>query len=1148
MSLEGYAPIDLWLGRVRTRWQSLRAFKVVVRAALSAASVLLLALAAAPWAERSPIALAALGISALLALVAVVAWAVVPFRRGPTDLQLARFVEERVPSLDDRLVTAVDFVERTHGPAESPVAASMLADAAARVAAIDLDAVVSTDTLRRAGLRAVAAALALVIVASFGASTVRRAFDAASFVLVPSHVTLEVRPGDARIHAGAPLSIEARLLGTRAQIPAEVQIADGDLWRAVPMKRVSAGTLQLALESITTSFRYRVVAGDVTSPTYAVTIARAPRVTRIDVSYRYPAALGLPPRAEKDGGDIYAPSGTDVRISVHADRPVASGRLSLGRGNAVILQGEAPTVLSVGLKIVEDNSYRVALADADGLDSAGETEYFIRVLEDRPPEVHVTRPAGDRAVTRLQEVEIEAQADDDYGIDRLELVYSVRGGEDKAVALAVPPRATSVTARHMLYLEDLDVQPGDFVSYYVRARDRTRGARSSEARSDIFFLDVKPFEQEFSLVQSQSMAGSGYSGALDELVNAQRQVVVATWKLDRRASDAKGARSERDIRAVGRTEADLSQRAERTASSFRESTMRDPRKRAPGTGAASTAQAPPEEDAMAAAVRAMDRAVVALDALRTEAALPPEMEALNQLLRAQAEIKHRQVSLDQTAAGAAGNANRNYDISTLFDQELRQKQQTNYETSRSQDPRKESESGALDAIRELARRQDELLRRQQDSARAQMSDEDRKRQLEQLTREQSALRQRVEDLSQQMSSSPQRGQPSNDRNARLRDISEDMRQAAGDYRRGATREGGSSAGRALDKLRDLEKRMRPFGPDERRRALGDMQLEARQLADRQRQLASDLARLDKNEAGKDSMRRLAGEQDQLLERARRLEDRLKQLAVAPDRGNPDRNAQAASEAAREFERQRLSERMRQSAEVLRAASGVSDNGVRVPAASGDPRAQAAIQQDVAKELDRLAERLAGASLARDDESRRLSEQLARTQQMKENLDRVGRALEAAGRQNGRAATDTNAQKASGDRGRTGEGRQGAGGSDLSKLNEQALRQLREIKDLMDELRRNDPSLSRSGVGLTLEGQGMILSAPGTEGFKQDFAKWDALRHQLNVALEQAQSSLSKKLQAQEAKDRLAIGVDDTAPPAYQTEVDRYFKAIAAGRR
>src|SRR5262249_51724023 len=147
--------------------------------------------------------------------------------------------------------------------------------------------------------------------------------------------------------------------------------------------------------------------------------------------------------------------------------------------------------------------------DTEGLASHGDTEYFIRTMEDRPPEVHVVKPASDRRVTRLEEVTIEAEASDDFGISAFDLVYSVRGGAEKVVHLNIPERAASVTSRHTLYLEDLDVAPGDFVSYYVRARDLARGKASSESRSDIFFLDVKPFEEEFTLAQSQAAMGGG---------------------------------------------------------------------------------------------------------------------------------------------------------------------------------------------------------------------------------------------------------------------------------------------------------------------------------------------------------------------------------------------------------------------------------------------------------------------------------------------------------------------------------------------------------------------------------------------------------------------------------------------------------------
>jgi hypothetical protein len=77
---------------------------------------------------------------------------------------------------------------------------------------------------------------------------------------------------------------------------------------------------------------------------------------------------------------------------------------------------------------------------------------------------------------------------------------------------------------------------------------------------------------------------------------------------------------------------------------------------------------------------------------------------------------------------------------------------------------------------------------------------------------------------------------------------------------------------------------------------------------------------------------------------------------------------------------------------------------------------------------------------------------------------------------------------------------------------------------------------------------MVMSAPGTEPFKQDFAKWEQLRKQVTLALDRAESELSRKLQARDSRDRLAAGVDDVPPAAYRQQVDDYFKSLAGKKK
>ena len=69
------------------------------------------------------------------------------------------------------------------------------------------------------------------------------------------------------------------------------------------------------------------------------------------------------------------------------------------------------------------------------------------MLNDRPPDVRILRPAGDKKVSPLEEVPIEARADDDYGVRSLELVIKSAGGKEKIVSVGAAHRATRVGDR-----------------------------------------------------------------------------------------------------------------------------------------------------------------------------------------------------------------------------------------------------------------------------------------------------------------------------------------------------------------------------------------------------------------------------------------------------------------------------------------------------------------------------------------------------------------------------------------------------------------------------------------------------------------------------------------------------------------------------
>ena len=379
----------------------------------------------------------------------------------------------------------------------------MLADAAARAQQIDLEAVFPSMGLRRAGWRAAGATLVLLLVGFFCAGPARRSLDAASLLLFPSRARLSVRPGDARVTAGSPLTIEARLLGSRAPVQAQLEIDEGAQPRTVDMVSTEGGAFRLALDGVGGPFRYRVIAGKIASPTYAITVARPPRVTRVDLDYTYPASLGLKPRSEQDSGDVYAPAGTEVRVRVHTDLPGATGRLKMSAGDPLTLTSDESGVMSATLRVAADATYRIALADRDGLSSEGDTDTHPSSTTPAGPR----HQAGERPPSRgrrcLTPMTVMGGA--------FELVYAAAAVKQAVVLdIHVMPLRT---ARHTLFL-DLDINPA------TSCPGRARGIGWARITcSDIFSTSSV---RAGCPRPSQSMSGSA-TAALDELVSRQRR-------------------------------------------------------------------------------------------------------------------------------------------------------------------------------------------------------------------------------------------------------------------------------------------------------------------------------------------------------------------------------------------------------------------------------------------------------------------------------------------------------------------------------------------------------------------------------------------------------------------------------------------------
>jgi hypothetical protein len=583
---------------------------------------------------------------------------------------------------------------------------------------------------------------------------------AISDTLPPQRVV--VTPGDGAVRRGGDLLITAQAAGFDPLNAEVFALFEGsEDWESASMNLSAEEGFDFRFFAVREPLRYYVRSAGVRSPEYEIQVVDLPRVNSVKLTYRYPQWTDLETRTEDPGYDIRAVAGTEVEVEIHTDRPLDDAELVVN-GDALTMAADG-TVATATLEVSEEGEYFVStLFNGDPVRLSD--TYFIDVVDDDRPVVEVLKPGRDWRASNIEEVSVRIQARDDFGLDRLELHYAVNGGEWQVTQLDVD--GDYVLSEEILYLEEIGkfndaaildflsgedpestedgLVPGDLISYFAEAFDR-----ESSMRTDLFFVEVQPFNRSFSQSTQGGGGGGGGGGEQSEISQRQKEILVATWNLIREQDEQAGYQDEQQIQDNGALLAELqrtlAEQAQTLASRTRARQL---------TSVDENIQA--FVQALESAAEAMQPAADRLAGVEFDEAVPSEQEALQYLLKAESVFTDIQVAMQQGGGGGGGGfAGR--DLSELFELEMDlDKNQYETESAPSFGGSEEQEvDEAIAKLQELARRQESLA--QQANRGGQLTEEERWQQ-DELRRETEELKQELEQLRQAAANQPQSGQ------------------------------------------------------------------------------------------------------------------------------------------------------------------------------------------------------------------------------------------------------------------------------------------------------------------------------------------------------------------------------------------------------
>ena len=796
---------------------------------------------------------------------------------------------------------------------------------------------------------------------------------------------IRVTPGDAAVRRSANQRVTAEVIGRQvdsARLYARYQSASK--WEQVAMQREAAAPgFEFLFAGLPESVEYYIEAGPLRSRTFKLRVVDLPSVKQIRVTYHFPAWTGLKDAVEEHGGDLRAVEGTEAELNVLFNQPVGHTFLALDDGKQIDLTPGDHNFHQGTVRIEKDGLYHVATVD-QGQPVRLSEDFFIEARKVNPPDVRITRPAGEYHASPIEEVTVSVHAEDDFGLVGATLHYSVNGGPEQTVNLLKQKGEKEVDGSTTLFLEDFKLVPGDVVSLYANAKD----ARS-ESHTDMMFIQAEPFAREYSQSQMLGGGGSGMGGDQTQISQREKEIIAETWKheLSKNSSQqdlTEAAKFLSGVQAKLRDQAlSLAGRLER-----RELTEENE-------------EFSRFQEDMNAAAKAMAPAAQALQQKQWKEAIPEEQKALQFLLRAEATFRQIEVAFGSRGGGGGGGSGR--DLQSLFDLELdtEKNQYETEQTASSASQRAEEIDKALQKLDELARRQEELAQQER-----------RKSQDFQTRWEQEMLRREAEKLQEQMaqmarSNSQQgaagssgqspsgrgestAGEPVQQALDRLRQANDDMRRAA------SPDQSGADARRAADRLREASDLLNSLRKQDAAQRLGSLAREGERLTSEQRAQADRLQRAfqpsevarraggDQSEAALQDLAKLARDRQRLANDLASLEKEMQEATRALASGERPAAAKLR-DALGEMQQSGLESRVQRSAEMIRRGMNPNANPAEASIATG---------------IDHLNDQLREAQKSLGGGQQNPEEALDRVARLRSQLETLSRGLGDRGGQAG----------------------------------------------------------------------------------------------------------------------------------------------------
>lgn len=261
------------------------------------------------------------------------------------------------------------------------------------------------------------------------------------------------------------------------------------------LTKLDATTFTYTFNNVQKNTDFKLSSSGVVSENFELDVLKKPNIVDFEVKLDYPDYVGRKNESLNGIGDLTVPVGTNIDWIFDAQNT-----------DAIALQFSEETALNQAKslsrnrytykkKVVNNQSYKLYVSNKQ-LPNADSINYVITVVPDQYPTISVEQFIDS---TNKELLYFAGDASDDYGLLNLSFNYQIKTDKGQQLPLQSlklkKPEGKQIQYEHLFDVQQLNLNPGDEVTYYFETYDNDGVNGSKPARTGVMSFAMPTIEE-----------------------------------------------------------------------------------------------------------------------------------------------------------------------------------------------------------------------------------------------------------------------------------------------------------------------------------------------------------------------------------------------------------------------------------------------------------------------------------------------------------------------------------------------------------------------------------------------------------------------------------------------------------------------------